>query len=225
MDAEGSKKIRTHSLYTPLPILDSQAMLPLSKGAPCVNALRRNDPSGPGMLPSDIPDKGRAMSKGFSGMRCVPSSNLHLLLTSTSTLYPTTVSNVLHNITMQLLKTILLALPVAMAGTLPRGCGTAINKEGVGMGMIGDKQCQNLLFDLDRVIIGDGCYCVTFHGKDCNEGDKNNWQSWLLGYTTLDMGKTKKGSDSYRCSDDPTWGAMWDKKWAEAFPEVPKVDT
>lgn len=115
---------------------------------------------------------------------------------------------VLQHIRMIIPATVLVLLPVAIASAIPRGCGTAIDKDGIGQSLIADQLCQNLFFDLGRVIVADGCYCVTFHNQDCKDGNRDNWQSWVLGPTTLDMGKTKAGMDSYRCSDDPVWGEV-----------------
>lgn len=109
---------------------------------------------------------------------------------------------------MQILSTILLTLPLALASPTVRGCGTIVDKTGLGQTLMSDEKCNYIgKHEAKSINVGDGCLCITFNTDECSTTKAETWSYLVEGpHTNIDL--SKRGTQWYQCSTDISWSEV-----------------
>jgi hypothetical protein len=102
---------------------------------------------------------------------------------------------------MQLLSTLFVIVPLALASPTARGCGTIVDKTGLGRTLVGDDQCMDHGSFARSWSIGRGCMCVGFDKPGCSETKRETWSSLTQG-PAVNIDVEKNHVRYYKCMTD-----------------------
>jgi hypothetical protein len=118
--------------------------------------------------------------------------------------FPNPFRNTIKHYNMQILFSILLALPLALASPTARGCGTIVDETGLGQTLIGDQKCNSMSVEAKSISVGEGCLCVTFSSDECSGTKFDTW-TYLVTGPNINKDLTDRGTQWYQCSTDILW--------------------